>query len=181
MNQEIVDQLLHIATQKYTDIDNHEKPLLKDDELKKLTIRRGNLTIEERLEIEKHTLYGSKILANADTPLLKMSETIALCHHEKFDGSGYPRGLIGEEIPIEGRIVALADVFDAITSRRVYKRGWSIDEALNFVRNEKGKHFDPNVVDSFFRVLPKITEVMNQMKKNSPQEKDQPEKNSPSI
>ncbi|RYF59313.1 MAG: two-component system response regulator, partial [Comamonadaceae bacterium] len=81
------------------------------------------------------------------------------CHHEKWDGSGYPGGLMGEEIPISARIVAVADVFDALTSRRPYKHAWPVDEALAHIRAQSGLHFDPALVDVLDRSLPRILEI----------------------
>ena len=82
-----------------------------------------------------------------------MSRIIALTHHEKWDGSGYPDGMAGEEIPLEGRIVAVADVFDALTSERPYKHAWSVEKAMQYIDNESGRHFDPLLVQLFHEVL----------------------------
>jgi HD-GYP domain-containing protein (c-di-GMP phosphodiesterase class II) len=120
----------------------------------------GKLTEEEWTEMKKHPLYGSDILRNSDNELIRMSERVAKSHHEKWDGTGYPLGLKGEDIPIEGRIVALADVFDALTSRRVYKPAFSMEDTLQIIRDGSGKHFDPKCVEAFFRALPKIIKVM---------------------
>lgn len=122
----------------------------------------GKLDEKEWAEMKKHPFYGGEILKNSDNELIRMSQRIALSHHEKYDGSGYPQGLKGEEIPMEGRIVALADVFDALTSKRVYKEKFSLEETLKIIRDGAGKHFDPKVVQAFERVLPRITEIMNQ-------------------
>src|SRR5690606_27555800 len=91
--------------------------------------------------------------------LLQIAQRIALSHHEKWDGSGYPQGLAGTAIPIEARVVALADVFDALTSERPYKRAWSIDEAVAYIDEQSGAHFDPELVAAFHKVLPKIIEI----------------------
>lgn len=120
----------------------------------------GSLTTEEWGEIKKHPLYGGEILRNSENELIKMSERVAVSHHEKWDGSGYPHGLKGEQIPLEGRIVALADVFDALTSRRCYKPAFSMDDTLKIIKDGSGKHFDPKCVEAFFQALPKIMEVM---------------------
>ena len=98
--------------------------------------------------MQEHTTVGHEILAGSDSELLKMAADIALTHHEWFDGSGYPRGLKGEEIPIEGRIVAVADVFDALLSDRPYRPAMSLDEATELIVAERGAHFDPAVVDA---------------------------------
>jgi PAS domain S-box-containing protein len=107
----------------------------------------GALTPEERVEMERHTEVGHQILADSGSELLQMAARIALTHHEWFDGNGYPRGLKGEEIPIEGRIVAVADVFDALLSDRSYRPAMSVEEALDVIRKGSGTHFDPEVVE----------------------------------
>lgn len=107
----------------------------------------GPLTPEERAEMQRHAEIGHQILAGSDSELLQMAARIALTHHEWFDGSGYPRGLKGEEIPIEGRIVAVADVLDALLSDRPYRQAISVDEAVELIRDGCGTHFDPEVAD----------------------------------
>lgn len=107
----------------------------------------GPLSAEERLEMERHTEVGHRILAGAESELLQMAARIALTHHERFDGTGYPQGLAGEEIPIEGRIVAVADVFDALLSDRPYRPALGHDEAIEQIRRGRGTQFDPEVVD----------------------------------
>ncbi|MEX2242995.1 MAG: HD domain-containing phosphohydrolase [Fimbriimonadaceae bacterium] len=119
-------------------------------------VKSGDLSAEERQLIQAHTLMGSDILADSEIPLIRMAQRIAASHHEKWDGSGYPYGLAGEAIPIEGRIAALADVFDALTSRRRYKDAWSFDQSVQEVICLSGAHFDPAVVKSFQVVLPKV-------------------------
>ena len=108
----------------------------------------GLLTDEERKEMERHTLIGHEILANSESELLRIAATIALTHHERYDGGGYPQGLVGEEIPLEGRITAVADVFDALLSDRCYRPALSVDEAVTAIREGRGTHFDPQVVDA---------------------------------
>jgi HD-GYP domain-containing protein (c-di-GMP phosphodiesterase class II) len=107
----------------------------------------GPLTPEERAEMERHTEIGHRILADSESELLQMAAQIALTHHEWFDGSGYPQGLKGGEIPIEGRIVAIADVFDALLSDRPYRPAMSTEQAIEVIREGRGSHFDPEVVD----------------------------------
>jgi putative two-component system response regulator len=99
-------------------------------------------------------------LKDAGNELMQMSAIVALCHHEKFDGSGYPRGLKGEEIPIEARIATIADVFDALTSKRIYKPSFSLEETLRIIDSDSGKHFDPKVVEALHRALDKIMPIM---------------------
>lgn len=95
---------------------------------------------------------------------MKLAHSIALYHHEKWDGSGYPAGLKGEAIPIEARIVALADVFDALTSERPYKKAWSVEDAVALIEQERGKHFDPNVVEVFLQSLPEFLSIKEKWK-----------------
>ena len=96
--------------------------------------------------MRKHPLIGYEILQDSPSKYLQKGGEIALAHHERFDGTGYPYGLKGEDIPLSARIVAVADVFDALTSSRPYKEAWSIDKALEYISNESGKHFDPELV-----------------------------------
>lgn len=113
----------------------------------------GKLTTSERERMESHTIVGHQILANSDSELLKMAATIALTHHEWFDGSGYPHGLRGEEIPTEGRIVAVADVLDALLSDRPYRPAMGRAQAMTLIVKERGTHFDPEVVDALIENL----------------------------
>jgi PAS domain S-box-containing protein len=107
----------------------------------------GALTPEERTEMERHTLIGYQILSESKSDLLAIAATIALTHHERFDGSGYPHGLAGEEIPLEGRITAVADVFDALLSDRCYRDAMPVAQAVELIRQGRGSQFDPEVVD----------------------------------
>ncbi len=117
----------------------------------------GKLTAEEYEEMKKHTVYGAKMLANAESRLLRLAAKVAIGHHERWDGSGYPYGLKGEAISIEARIVTVADVFDALSSKRVYKGEWTVEDALKYIEENSGKIFDPKVVavlhDKFADVL----------------------------
>lgn len=124
-----------------------------------ILLKPGKLTVEEFEEMKKHTLYGARILSNAKSHLLQIACRIAQSHHERFDGSGYPYRLKGEQIPIEARIVAVADVFDALCMPRVYKPGWEPSRAREYILNEKGKSFDPVVVEAFDSVYEKILNV----------------------
>ncbi len=127
-----------------------------------ILLKPAKLTPQEFKEMQNHTIIGGKILENAKAEILKMSEQIAVTHHEKWDGSGYPHGLKGENIPLSGRIVALADVFDALTSKRCYKPAFSMDETMNIIREGKGRHFDPRVVEVFEKTLEPIIQVKTQ-------------------
>lgn len=106
----------------------------------------GKLTPEEYEEMKKHTVYGAKMLANAESRLLRLAAKVAIGHHERYDGTGYPYGLKGEQISLEARIVTVADVFDALSSKRVYKGEWTVEDALKYVEENAGKLFDPKVV-----------------------------------
>jgi len=112
-------------------------------------LKAGRLTAEERVEIEKHTLYAEEILSGSSSPLIELGREIAVTHHERWDGAGYPRGLRGHEIPVCGRIAAVADVFDALTSERPYKSAWSTERAREFIAEGSGKQFDPQCVAAF--------------------------------
>jgi putative two-component system response regulator len=115
-----------------------------------ILLKPGKLTKEEFEIMKTHTLIGGEILDNADKfPVINMGQIIALQHHEKYDGSGYPYGLKGSEIHLYARIVAIADVFDALSSVRVYKKAFSIQESLTIMRSERGKQFDPKLFDLF--------------------------------
>jgi putative two-component system response regulator len=119
-------------------------------------LKPGKLTPEEFAIMQRHTSIGADILAGGESEVLRLAATVALTHHEKWDGSGYPKGLAGEQIPLVGRIVAICDVFDALTSARPYKTAWSEEDALEFIRQQAGKHFDPELVPAFLRIMPEI-------------------------
>lgn len=123
------------------------KIILPDSILKK----KGKLTRKEREIMKQHPLVAAEIFKNAHTPLMKACGSIAVSHHERFDGTGYPRGLKGEEIPLYGRIVGVADVFDALTSKRPYKEAFGFDESVSMIMELAGTHFDPDVVMAFIR------------------------------
>ncbi len=118
-----------------------------------ILLKPGPLTEQERSIVETHTEEGHRLLRGSSSSILDLAASIALSHHEKWDGSGYPRGLAGEAIPIEGRIVAIADVFDALTSDRVYRLAFSVEEAVAMMVAQRGKHFDPTLLDAFMEVL----------------------------
>ncbi|MEW6677098.1 MAG: two-component system response regulator [Pseudomonadota bacterium] len=116
----------------------------------------GPLTPEEWKIMRGHCEIGAAIIGEYPHPLFQLSRTVALTHHEKWNGEGYPQGLAGEDIPLPGRIVALADVFDALTSVRPYKPAWSVETAMDWIKSQRGKQFDPRLVDAFVSVLPEI-------------------------
>ncbi len=121
-----------------------------------ILLKPGKLDPEEWDIMKSHTLIGSRILADADDDFTRAGQAIALSHHEKWDGSGYPKGLQGEDIPLPGRITAIADVFDALTSKRPYKAPMSNEKAFGIIEKSVGSHFDPGVVEAFFRGIDKI-------------------------
>jgi putative two-component system response regulator len=114
------------------------------------------LTTEEWAVMRGHVDISGEILAEPRSELLKLARLIALTHHEKFDGTGYPAGLRGEEIPIEGRIAAVCDVFDALTSNRPYKPAWTVEEATAFLTTNAGAFHDPRLVTLFLDILPQV-------------------------
>jgi putative two-component system response regulator len=114
-----------------------------------ILLKPGKLSPEERAVMEQHTTYGHRLLANGHSDLIRAAEDIAWCHHERWDGSGYPRGLAGEQIPLFARIAAVADVFDALTSERPYKQAWPLPQAAEHIAQNSGKHFDPACVSAF--------------------------------
>ncbi|MDZ4132391.1 MAG: HD-GYP domain-containing protein, partial [Dethiobacteria bacterium] len=116
-----------------------------------ILLKPGSLTEREWEIMHRHPIYAYEMLA--PIAYLKPALYIPYCHHEKYDGSGYPRGLKGEAIPLEARIFAVIDVFDALTSDRPYRKAWSREEALEFIKKESGTHFDPQVVDLFLDLI----------------------------
>jgi putative two-component system response regulator len=139
-----------------------------------ILLKAGSLDADEWEVMKKHTVIGAEILQGSDAEFIRRAEVIALTHHEKWDGSGYPRGLRGPEIPLAGRIVAIADVFDALTSKRPYKTPYSVDKSLNIIRESSGTHFDPDVADAFFAVKDKI--LMIRIKHKDEQDRKMPER-----
>jgi putative two-component system response regulator len=121
-----------------------------------ILLKPGKLDADEWEIMKSHVTIGADLLAGTDIPLLTMARNIALTHHEKWDGSGYPYGLAGEAIPIEGRICAICDVFDALTSERPYKKAWPVEEAIALLHQQKGRHFDPALVDLFDTIMDEV-------------------------
>jgi len=119
----------------------------------------GKLDADEWAVMQTHATIGGDIIGEHQHGMLAMARTIALTHHEKWDGSGYPCGLAGQAIPLVGRIVAVADVFDALTSARPYKTAWSVEQAVAFLREQRGRHFDPELVDLFLEQLPAVCAI----------------------
>ncbi|ABK45894.1 response regulator receiver modulated metal dependent phosphohydrolase [Magnetococcus marinus MC-1] len=122
-------------------------------------LKPGKLDDEEWLVMRRHPVMGAEIIGDHDSELMSLSKEISLTHHEKWDGSGYPHGLRGEQIPLAGRIVAIADVFDALTSERPYKKAWSVEKAVEIIEKDAGTHFDPSLVPVFLKTLPEALEI----------------------
>lgn len=119
----------------------------------------GKLDPDEWVVMQTHSTVGYKILSKSSAPLLQMAATIAHCHHEKWDGSGYPQGLAGEAIPEMARIVALADVFDALSTKRPYKEVWPLQRVMDTLHASAGSHFEPRLLEHFARILPQILDI----------------------
>ena len=124
-----------------------------------ILLKPARLTPEEFDIMKQHARMGYELLKDSGSEILRAGAEIALSHHEKFDGSGYPAGLAGEAIPIFGRIVAVADVFDALTSERPYKPAWSLDDAANLLKEGRGAHFDPACVDALLQSWGRMLEI----------------------
>jgi len=126
-----------------------------------ILLKPGRLTEDEFEVMKRHPEIGEEILGESDSELIELAKSIAISHHEKWDGTGYPYGLAGDDIPLEGRIVAIADVFDALTAIRPYKRAWTIEETTDYIYSQSGKHFDPSLVKCIPEVLNSFIAIMN--------------------
>ena len=127
-----------------------------------ILLKPGALTNDELVVMRRHASIGYELLKDSDSAVLQAAATIAISHHERFDGGGYPYGVSGEAIPLFGRIVAVADVFDALTSQRPYKAAWPIDHAVGYISSNRGNHFDPACVDAFHQALDDILAVRDE-------------------
>ena len=127
-----------------------------------ILLKPGKLDGDEWNIMKQHAEIGADIIGDHPSPLLQLSRVIAATHHEKWDGSGYPNGLAGKAISLEGRIVAIADVFDALTSERPYKKAWEVKDAVQLIDDNSGSHFDPSLVPLFHEVLPEILAIKEQ-------------------
>jgi len=137
------------------------KLIIPDSILKK----KGGLTPEEREIMKRHAEMEAEVFQGSRLNVLKVAMMISLTHHERWDGTGYPQGLKGREIPAFGRIVALADVFDALTSKRPYKKAYGFDEAVKIIKAESGTHFDPDTVKAFLRKKKQIRKILKSNRK----------------
>lgn len=129
-----------------------------------ILLKNGPLTPEEWTVMRRHPEIGAEIIGEHDSQVLQMAYIIALTHHEKWDGTGYPRGLAGEDIPLASRIVAVADVFDALTTERPYKHAWTVDDAMAHIEQQAGAHFDPRLVPLFIGLRPQLEEIRERWK-----------------
>jgi putative two-component system response regulator len=127
-----------------------------------ILLKPGKLDADEWVIMKQHTIIGHRILSDSTSPLLQAGGIIALSHHEKWDGSGYPNGIAGEDIPLYGRIIAVADAFDALTTERQYKKAFSNEKSYEILREGRGAHFDPKIIDLFFNLLDEITRIQKQ-------------------
>ncbi|MCA9150061.1 MAG: response regulator [Planctomycetales bacterium] len=132
------------------------------------------LTVEEQKKVRRHTRLGRMILGVTTSPVMKVAASIAETHHEKWNGKGYPYGLSGEAIPIEGRITAVADVFDALSTKRPYKEALPVDQCVEIIERGRGQHFDPRIVDVFLNSINKFVAVMNGLQDNGLERDAQP-------
>jgi len=153
MSDDKLEKLQQIAKLNYPDSDG-PKPYVEEDEVHNLSIRKGTLTREEFRVIQDHVVLTRKMLEQVPFPKhLKNVPLYASQHHEKINGSGYPEGLKGEAIPIQSRILAIADIYEAVTSERPYRRPFPMEEAIRIMRHEKGRKLDPELVDMFFELV----------------------------
>jgi putative two-component system response regulator len=132
----------------------------------RILLKPGKLNLSEWDIMRQHTVIGAKILEGSDAGFIRLAEVIALTHHEKWNGDGYPKNLRGSTIPLAGRIVAIADVFDALTSRRPYKEPFALEKAFAILKEGRGTHFDPDVVDAFFAVEQEILSIKEKYQDN---------------
>ena len=128
----------------------------------RVLLKPEKLDDEEWKIIRQHPAFGAEIIGEHDSELLNEARIAALTHHEKWNGEGYPDGIKGEDIPLSGRIVAIADVFDALTSERPYKNAWPVEKALDLLKEESGQHFDPKLVPAFLEVVPEVLKIKDQ-------------------
>ena len=133
----------------------------------RVLLKPGKLNEEEWEIMKKHTIYGYEILKESERKLLQIAAKIALEHHEKWDGTGYPHGKKGEEISIYGRMTSISDVFDALTSERPYKKTWGINQTLEYLNKMKGKQFDPELTDIFIKNIDEIYQIKRELKDES--------------
>ena len=127
-----------------------------------ILLKEGELTPDEWEAMKMHPVIGAEILSGSSSKMMKMAETICLTHQERWDGLGYPLGLKGEEIPLVGRIVAVCDVFDALTSKRPYKKAYSIEKTMEIIESKSGTDFEPRLVETFKNILPEMLDIVEE-------------------
>jgi two-component system response regulator RpfG len=132
-----------------------------------LLMKPGPLDDAERKRMQQHPVIGYQLLEDSHNRFIQIGARIALHHHERYDGSGYPHGLAGEDIPLEARIVTVADIFDALISPRPYKHAWSVEEALQYMREHSGKMLDPDCVEALLGNLPRLFEICDRYSASS--------------
>jgi len=157
MNTEQADMLLNAAPM-------HDVGKIGIED--RIILKPGKLDAEEWAIMQTHCKIGAEIIGDDSSELLKMAKIVAMTHHERWDGTGYPKGLKAEEIPRIGRIIAIADVFDALTSKRSYKQAWSVEDAIEQIKKDAGKHFDPYLVSLFIEALPEILSIKEKYQEN---------------
>lgn len=135
----------------------------------RILLKPGRLDESEFAIIRQHPAIGAEILGRYDSELMYMARCVALTHHEKWDGSGYPNRLKEEDIPLEGRIVAIVDVFDALTTVRPYKEAWPLEKTIDYLEVERARHFDPRLVDLFIKIIPEILEIKEKYSESGPE------------
>lgn len=151
--------------EEYTDLIFHAAPMHDVGKIgipEAILQKPGKLDDQEWAIMRTHPTIGCEIIGEHDDKLLSTAREVALSHHEKWDGSGYPQGLKGNDIPLSGRIIAVADVFDALTTKRPYKEAWPVEKAVTLLKEEKEKHFDPNLVDLFIENLEQVLAIKEQ-------------------
>lgn len=159
--------LTYGLNEKHADLLLHASPMHDVGKIgipDSILLKPGKLDADEWRIMKTHTNIGFEILSDSDSDLLLMAQNIAIGHHEKWDGSGYPKGLKGEEIPIEARIAAVADVFDALTSERPYKKAWPVEDAIALLKDQKGKHFQAELIDIFLEKLDSVIEITEELR-----------------
>lgn len=154
MNEEQVEEIKQAAT-----LHDIGKLGISDE----ILLKPGILNVKEWEVIKNHTIIGKNILSNAESKMLKTAEIIAHSHHEKWDGTGYPLGLKGKQIPVVSQIVAVADVFDVLTSKRSYKKAYTVDDAIRIIIGEENHYFSPEVVNAFLGSIEKIKETKDRI------------------
>lgn len=159
--------LAHGLNKDFADVIEHAAPMHDVGKIgisDTILLKPGKLTDEEFTTMKTHAIIGATILDGSDYELMRMANVIAASHHEKWNGSGYPYGLSGEDIPIEGRIVAIADVFDALASKRPYKDPWPVEKIIKVMNEDAGSHFDPALIETFNNILPTFFEILETYK-----------------